>query len=1488
MKSVQGCYIGTSFIISLTRVILFGIAWHSVTYPALAQSITPTADGTGTLVTPDGNRIDIHGGTLSENGANLFHSFQKFGLDAGQIANFVSNLTIRNILGRVQGGEPSLINGLIQVSRGNSNLFLMNPAGIIFGSGASLNVPASFTATTATGIGFEGGWFQAFGTNDYRSLVGSPNAFRFGAISVGAIINAGNLAVGQGQSVSLIGGTVINTGTLQAPGGNITVMAVPGTSLVRVKDTGQLLSLEIAPPTDEQGKLLPIAPSMLPELLTGSHVETGLRVNPDRTVQSISGTLIPTQTGTAIVLGAGFSNASGTLKSANGEVNIFGDRIGLFGASINVAGANGGTVRLGGDYQGKGTLPTASRTFVSSDSIINASALHHGNGGRVIVWSNELTQFNGQIDAQGGIYSGSGGFVEVSGKKSLIFDGTVNLSAVNGNWGTLLLDPENITIVNGNRASDDRQLLDGAIFASDPGGTLFISERQLELQLLRGNVVLQATNNITINKLTNGILGNPFNPTPGSIAFIADADNNGIGSFLMDSRDTIVTSRNGGAITISGANIATGRLISRDGIALTASGNITTSDLASFQNINLIAGGSISTNRILTGGEIAIRNTTVSLGNGNAADISLLSNGNITTGGINASSADGNGGNVTLFSRDGSIRIDPTRGDLLLRIDNEPLTADGAVFAYSGNSGRGGTITLSARGNITTGPLVSGSLLGDGGNINLTSTAGAIDTSEGAIRFRGQTIPDTGILLSASGDLGTGGDITVTASGNIITGSIVSGSLKGDGGDINLTSTTGAINTLQAVTSVQALEAILAIADVSLNSLLPQTPTTLFPLGRNIAGSLVSSSGEGGTGGTITVSAKNGLFLGGVVSGSMEGDGGNIRLTSLDRDIEAFLINTQSLGAGRGGNVDVNANGLFRVSGSVATALQQLPGDTINPSDIPPKLDRQASISTSGSAGGGSIVIRHGGGLRGIPFTVGNATINGTVGRITSGNFTLPTRAYEGNYTLGNIRIITPTRTQCPPNCSTPSRVGNQNPTNVVAIDNSPVINPVRDLEGALSDQYTQYLGLENTRSVSLAETQSILRRIEQKTGVKPALIYAMFVPSIVGGETTINENQFQFKQTSKEPLNLWQFNGDELRSSQETGLSRRQKPQANDELELVLVTSKGEVIRRRVAGTKRQQVLNVVEALRTTATNIRNSRGYLAPAQRLYQWLVAPIEKDLQAEQIDNLSFIMDSGLRSIPLAALHNGKNFIVENYSVGLMPSFSLTDTRYVDVRNMQVLAMGADQFSDLRPLPSVPVELSLIADQLWSGESFLNQAFTLTNLQSARSSQSYGIIHLATHAEFQPGSPSNSYIQLWDTKLRLDQWRGLGLNQPSLELLVLSACRTALGDEQAELGFTGLAVQAGVKSALGSLWYVSDEATMAFMTEFYKQLKQASTKAEALRQAQLAMLRGEVRLQGGQLVTSFGSFPLPPNLAELGDRDLSHPYYWSAFMMIGNPW
>ncbi|MEW6496450.1 MAG: filamentous hemagglutinin N-terminal domain-containing protein, partial [Cyanobacteriota bacterium] len=277
------------------------------TIPAIANPITPASDGTGTIVTPQGNRFDIQGGSLSQDGTNLFHSFQQFGLDAGQVANFVSTPEIQNILGRIIGGDASIINGLIQATGGNSNLFLMNPAGIVFGKDASLNVPASFMATTATGIGLGGAqWFNAVGTNDYQNLMGTPSTFAFDNAQPGSIVNAGNLTVVPGQNLTLLGGSVINTGKVTASGGTITLSAVLGQNLVRISQSGHLLSLEIAPPRDNTGQQIAIAPQDLPTLLTGTggSVETGLQVSPEGTVQlSSSGVTIPHEVGTTILSG---------------------------------------------------------------------------------------------------------------------------------------------------------------------------------------------------------------------------------------------------------------------------------------------------------------------------------------------------------------------------------------------------------------------------------------------------------------------------------------------------------------------------------------------------------------------------------------------------------------------------------------------------------------------------------------------------------------------------------------------------------------------------------------------------------------------------------------------------------------------------------------------------------------------------------------------------------------------------------------------------------------------------------------------------------------------------------------------------------------------------------------------------------------------------------------------------------------------------------
>ncbi len=405
--------------------------------------------------------------------------------------------------------------------------------------------------------------------------------------------------------------------------------------------------------------------------------------------------------------------------------------------------------------------------------------------------------------------------------------------------------------------------------------------------------------------------------------------------------------------------------------------------------------------------------------------------------------------------------------------------------------------------------------------------------------------------------------------------------------------------------------------------------------------------------------------------------------------------------------------------------------------------------------------------------------------------------------------------------------------------------------------EFEQHFGLPvQAPTATLVETRDILHKVEEATGVKPALIYVTFVPQVVAAD--------QDRTVSSPSQN------------------------SQDQLELMLVTSEGSPIRKRVARTTRKEVLKVANEFRAEVTNVRSRRGYVAPAQRVYKWLVAPLEADLKARGIQNLVFLMDSGLRSIPIAALYDGRQFLVEKYSIGLMPSLSLTDTRYQNIKNLQVLAMGADKFAQQNSLPAVPIELSTITPTLWQGKSFLNEAFTLENLKAQRQRQPFGIIHLATHASFQPGAPNNSYIQLWDSKLGLNQLSELGWNKPPVELLVLSACRTALGNEDAELGFAGLAVQAGVKSALGSLWYVSDEGTLGLMMDLYQQLKQTPIKAEGLRQAQLAMLKGQVYIKGSQVVAGSKSVTLPAELAQLEDTKFEHPYFWAGFTLIGSPW
>ncbi len=338
-------------------------------------------------------------------------------------------------------------------------------------------------------------------------------------------------------------------------------------------------------------------------------------------------------------------------------------------------------------------------------------------------------------------------------------------------------------------------------------------------------------------------------------------------------------------------------------------------------------------------------------------------------------------------------------------------------------------------------------------------------------------------------------------------------------------------------------------------------------------------------------------------------------------------------------------------------------------------------------------------------------------------------------------------------------------------------------------------------------------------------------------------------------------------------------------------------VIRHVLESVGQQELQQVVRQFRQEVSNPArvHTHSYRPAAQQLYQWLIAPLEPYLQAHEIDTILFSMDDGLRTTPMAALHDGEQFLIQKYSVALLPSFGWTDTRKIDLTLRPVLAMGISEgVNGLAPLPAVSVELSTVTEQLWRGRgtTALNEAATLDNLRALNRQNHFGIIHLATHAELLPGAIDNSFIQFWDARLTLRQLRQLSQDLewgtiPSVELLVLSACDTALGSKDAELGFAGSALNAGVRSTVASLWAINDRATLGLMSQFYHYLRTAPTKAEAMRQSQLAMLSGEVQLVDNQLrIAANQSIQLPPTLVSQQPVRLTHPYFWSGYTVIGN--
>lgn len=267
---------------------------------------------------------------------------------------------------------------------------------------------------------------------------------------------------------------------------------------------------------------------------------------------------------------------------------------------------------------------------------------------------------------------------------------------------------------------------------------------------------------------------------------------------------------------------------------------------------------------------------------------------------------------------------------------------------------------------------------------------------------------------------------------------------------------------------------------------------------------------------------------------------------------------------------------------------------------------------------------------------------------------------------------------------------------------------------------------------------------------------------------------------------------------------------------------------------------------------------------QTVYNWLIQPLKAELDQSQTDTLVFILDGEMRNIPLAALYDGNHYLIETYALALAPGMQLINTQPLQGRELQVIAAGISaEVPPFPPLKYVKEEIDTIR-QLVTSEVLLDQGFTSAALQEQIQSLPYPIVHLATHGKFS-SEAENTFLLAWDKKINVNQLNELlrsseQVRPEPIELLVLSACETATGDRRAALGLAGVAVQAGARSTLASLWNLDDQSAASLIGKFYDQLIQPETsKAKALQQAQIAMI---------------------------GDPDFRHPAHWSAFVLVGN--
>jgi filamentous hemagglutinin family protein len=551
-------------------------------------------------------------------------NWQGFSIGSGETTRFIQQSAASSVLNRVLGADPSVILGNLQ---SNGKVFLINPAGIMVGQGARIDV-AGFVASTLNISN------QDF-ANGRLSFQSNPMA--------GSVSNAGLITTPEGGNVFLVAPNVSNTGVITAQQGQVILAAGNSVQLV---DTGAP-GVRVEVTTSENNKaenLGTIIANSGKVGIVGALVRNSGRINADQVTRGADGKVylrakkdvtldassvitangerggdisIQAETGTALV--SGRVEATGS-AGKGGSLKALGQFVGLTAASLDASGsAGGGSVLVGGDFQGRNPeVQNAWRTFVGSDVSVKADAASQGDGGKVIVWADDTTRYNGSISVKGGADGGNGGFVEVSGKHQLIFRGTVDTSAANGRAGSLLLDPQDIVIANGSGGANDAALSDNSVDSGDANSTTDVTISEQALEGLTGSVTLLASRDVILQHMVDGNL---------TLSGVTNGSNL-----------TITAGRN-----ISGVNVNDRFVTNGGGIAFT-----TTNGYIDIGGV-LTNGGAVSMTAGGSGGNVVVREIKTTPGGGNGGNINLVAGGIASLGGGNIDArGSGSNGNVTI------------------------------------------------------------------------------------------------------------------------------------------------------------------------------------------------------------------------------------------------------------------------------------------------------------------------------------------------------------------------------------------------------------------------------------------------------------------------------------------------------------------------------------------------------------------------------------------------------------------------------------------------------------------------------------------------------------------------------------------------------------------------------------------------------------------------------------------------------------------------